>query len=359
MSTFQAHVDQPEENRCYAPFSFPVAGWIAVGERQADLGSVFAMDSRGRRVGSTEHFFARADVASHLGLAPAEKVGFEFRATIPRPAGGGSDPAGEELEVFFTWKSAPDEPAPLGRRRVQLSALDFAALPHGRMLEADQTQVLHRSDIYGSGPSSQDASSDCLAMVSRYLEPGCSVVDVGCGVGPYGPPLIAQGFRWFGAEVKADDCAEMSRKALPSQQITPGEPLPFADGQFDAAICIEVLEHIADTGPFLTELARVVKGRVLFSVPNAELIPMLGRSLAVPWHLLEADHKNFFTHLSLGALLREYFAAVEILDYGMHPITTPEGEPLPYHLFAIADRPAGAVNPETMNRQPLASGASL
>jgi hypothetical protein len=58
----------------------------------------------------------------------------------------------------------------------------------------------------------------------------------------------------------------------------------------------------------------------------------------VPWHLLEADHKNFFTRASLHALLRKHFARVEVFSYAAHPLPTPDEVPLHVHLFAIAEK---------------------
>ena len=45
--------------------------------------------------------------------------------------------------------------------------------------------------------------------------------------------------------------------------------LPFKDGCLDAVLAFEVMEHIADTDVFLSELTRVLKrgGRVVLSVP--------------------------------------------------------------------------------------------
>ncbi|MEO5959041.1 MAG: hypothetical protein ABIZ49_05000 [Opitutaceae bacterium] len=61
--------------------------------------------------------------------------------------------------------------------------------------------------------------------------------------------------------------------------------------------------------------------------------------LVVPWHILEADHKNFFTRWSLVALLREFFPHVEVLAHTRHPLATAEGAPVFYNLFAIASAP--------------------
>jgi 2-polyprenyl-3-methyl-5-hydroxy-6-metoxy-1,4-benzoquinol methylase len=114
--------------------------------------------------------------------------------------------------------------------------------------------------------------------------------------------------------------------------------LPCADGEWDCATCIEVLEHVKKPEVFVSEIARVTRGRVLFSVPNMEVLPYLHGWGVVPWHLLEGDHKNFFTRASLRTLLRKYFRHVEIFSYGEHPLRTREDIPVHVHLFAVADK---------------------
>ena len=71
-----------------------------------------------------------------------------------------------------------------------------------------------------------------------------------------------------------------------------------------------MLEHVKDPETFLREIARVIRGRALFSVPNMEVLPYLHDWRVVPWHLLEGDHKNFFTRGQLAQLCwRDFFAA--------------------------------------------------
>jgi 2-polyprenyl-3-methyl-5-hydroxy-6-metoxy-1,4-benzoquinol methylase len=43
--------------------------------------------------------------------------------------------------------------------------------------------------------------------------------------------------------------------------------LPYADGAFDAVLCMEVLEHLDQPGDALAELARVCSGHLILSVP--------------------------------------------------------------------------------------------
>jgi SAM-dependent methyltransferase len=164
------------------------------------------------------------------------------------------------------------------------------------------------------------------------------VLDVGCGLGSYGRDLRAEGYGWFGVEVNPDDCAELARMGLPHQRVD-GRTLPFADGAFASALCLEVLEHVEEPRAFLREIARVAPAQVIVSVPNCELLGYLWDHLATPWHMLEASHVNFFTRWSLGALLREFWPEVEVGFHTLYPLRTPEGTPLHYNLIACARRP--------------------
>jgi SAM-dependent methyltransferase len=214
---------------------------------------------------------------------------------------------------------------------------DRRQAPYGILLDPDTTRLLHRIDIYGSGPSVHAINPDCIALVRRYLgPPPRRVLDVGCGFGGYGRALIADGHDWFGVEVKASDCAQLTALGLPHQQVD-GRTLPFDAGSFEDAICIEVLEHTENPAAFLAEIRRVVRRRLLVSVPNVELIPYLHPYAVVPWHLLEADHRNFFSRASLRHLLAQHFSRVEVVDYAPLPLRTMHGHALHIHLLAICD----------------------
>ncbi|MEM9754923.1 MAG: methyltransferase domain-containing protein [Pseudomonadota bacterium] len=45
----------------------------------------------------------------------------------------------------------------------------------------------------------------------------------------------------------------------PTHIVSPGAPLPFADGSFDGAISLNTLEHVADDAGALAEIARVLR----------------------------------------------------------------------------------------------------
>lgn len=112
------------------------------------------------------------------------------------------------------------------------------------------------------------------ALVREALgaQPGESVLDVGCGPGFYCAELAAEvGTSGRVVGVDASEamlglaqrrCAGLAQVELrPSDATT----LPAADGEFDAALSVQVLEYVADVGPALSELHRVLRpgGRVL------------------------------------------------------------------------------------------------
>jgi 2-polyprenyl-3-methyl-5-hydroxy-6-metoxy-1,4-benzoquinol methylase len=208
---------------------------------------------------------------------------------------------------------------------------------YGEVVYPDQAMVLHRENIYGSGPPIEQASPRILQLVLGYLSPGSSIVDIGCGAGAFGPGLVNAGHEWMGLEV-SDRCFELlERRKLPYRKLTATSRFPCSDREFDHAICIEVLEHIKDLSPFLAEIARVIRGRALFSLPNLEVLPYFKDWETVPWHLLEGSHVNFFTRTSLRHLLAQHFRQVEVFSYAEHPQRTPDGVALHLHLFAIAE----------------------
>jgi SAM-dependent methyltransferase len=104
-----------------------------------------------------------------------------------------------------------------------------------------------------------------------------SLLDVGCGEGV----LTEQWARRLGPSrrvvgIDLDDPAlhaEWARRQAPGLEyrVMKAENLPFADGEFDVATAIEVLEHVPDPEHTLSEMARVASRWLLVSVPREPL----------------------------------------------------------------------------------------
>ena len=260
------------------------------------------------------------------------RLGFRMLGRIPP---GSADARDVTLRVV----AGIGDPGLSAEQTIRVIPARLHDRPYGDVVSPENVTLLHRENIYGSGPPIEEPGVEVSELLRAYLPKGVSVVDVGCGAGAYGPPLMATGHDWLGLEANNYCCDILTRRQLPFRKVDLGAArLPAADAEFDSAICIEVLEHTRDPGTFAAEIARIVRRRALFSVPNMELLPYLHDWRVVPWHLLEGDHKNFFTRASLSALLRRHFQSVEIFPYGEHPLRTRDGVPLFVHLFAVADK---------------------
>ena len=103
-----------------------------------------------------------------------------------------------------------------------------------------------------------------------------SLLDVGCGEGV----LTHKWAQRLGDRrvvgIDLDDPllhAEWQGRQAPNltYQVMKAENLPFADGEFDVATAIEVLEHVPDPEHTVAEMARVASGHLLVSVPREPL----------------------------------------------------------------------------------------
>jgi 2-polyprenyl-3-methyl-5-hydroxy-6-metoxy-1,4-benzoquinol methylase len=241
------------------------------------------------------------------------------------------------LRVTASWEDETE--IEIAHRAVRLVSAALTQRPYGEVVYPENATLLHRENIYGSGPPLEEPGGEALNLILGYLPARSSVLDIGCGAGAYGPPLIAAGHDWLGLESNSHCCVILARRQLPFRRVdSEAGQLPGADGEWESAICIEVLEHVKEPDVFLAEIARVTRGRTLFSVPNMEVLPYFHGWNVVPWHLLEGDHKNFFTRASLRSLLARFFRTVEVFSYGGHPLRTREDVPLHVHLFAVADK---------------------
>ena len=278
-----------------------------------------------RSVAETRLLFPRSD----------GRFGFRILTRIPSD---NSNPRDAVLRVVVAGIDDPGLQL-VAEQTIRVIPASLRDRPYGDVVAPENKTILHRENIYGSGPPIEEPGVEVSDLLRAYLPAGASIVDVGCGAGAYGPPLIAAGHDWLGLEANAHRCEILTRRRLPFRKVDPDSArLPAADGEFDCAICIEVAEHTKDPETFFGEIARITRRRALFSVPNMELLPYLYDWRVVPWHLLEGDHKNFFTRASLAALLSRHFSSVEIFPYGEHPLRTRDGVPLFVHLFAVADK---------------------
>jgi SAM-dependent methyltransferase len=322
-SAFQAVIDSPAPGQNIYDEAIFISGSLDLGDHDPISGCVRAyVDDR--CCAETRFFFPRPD----------GRIGFRMFGRI---SPGAAEPRDATLRVV----AGIGDPGRdiVAEQNVRLVPASLRERPYGEVVSPENETLLHRENIYGSGPPIEEAGAEVSDLLHAYLPERASVVDIGCGAGAYGPPLIAVGHEWLGLEANGHCCEILERRRLPFRRVDrAAAQLPCADAEYDCAICIEVIEHTKDPAAFVAEIARIIRRRALFSVPNLELLPYLHDWRVVPWHLLEGDHKNFFTRASLRRLLSRSFSRVEIFPYGEHPLRTCDDVPLYVHLFAIADK---------------------
>jgi SAM-dependent methyltransferase len=144
-----------------------------------------------------------------------------------------------------------------------------------------------------------------LASVSA----GERVLDLGCGTGD-----LAAALAGTGADVVAADVAQAAlarahgrHPGLELRKLEIDGELPFADGAFDVVWSSEVIEHVADTARWLSEVRRVLAptGRVLLTTPNHGRVRLLVGGIERYSEPL-GDHLHLYTARSLRALLKDF-----------------------------------------------------
>ena len=145
-----------------------------------------------------------------------------------------------------------------------------------------------------------------------------SLLDVGCGEGVLTHKWAQQlgDKRVVGLDLEDPAIqAEWTKRQAPnlSYKIMKAENLPFADGEFDVATAIEVLEHVPDPRHTVAEMARVASRWLLVSVPREPL--WRGLNMARGAYLKDLGntpgHLNHWSKRSFVKLLSEHGDVVE------------------------------------------------
>ena len=186
------------------------------------------------------------------------------------------------------------------------------------------------------------------------VRPGDRLLDLGCGFGRHAFEAARRG-----ATVVALDYAESELKEVRNTfatmaeagEVTPSSlagtvqgdatRLPFADATFDRVIASEVLEHIADDGAAMGELARVLRPGGTMAVTVPAWLPE-----RICWALSEEYHAPFVA----GGHVRIYREAElreKLRGAGVEPGSAHRAHALhsPYWWLRCAVGPTNETNP--------------
>lgn len=139
---------------------------------------------------------------------------------------------------------------------------------------------------------------------------GRRMLDVGAADGLLSRLLTARG--WKVTALEADPVAAEAGAAYCERMIIADldHGLPQLDGEFDAIVCADILEHLRNPAAMLMALrcALAAGGEVVISIPNVahawvRLSLLAGRFDYAERGILDRTHLRFFTRRTLGALV--------------------------------------------------------
>lgn len=161
--------------------------------------------------------------------------------------------------------------------------------------------------------------AELRALLARHLNSSSRVLDAGCGDGAkYGVWLARQTGAYVGVDISERAVEAARSRGLSATVVEDLASLHFPDHSFDAAVCIEVLEHLVSPEAAAKEILRVLKpgGTLVATVPNIVYwrrrldYAFLGRwhpgghpgGALHPWR---DPHLRFFTRRALQRMLSE------------------------------------------------------
>ncbi len=153
---------------------------------------------------------------------------------------------------------------------------------------------------------------------------GERVLDLGCGAGDLTADIARAGAVVVGVDV-AEAAVRRARSRHPALEFRTAPldgPVPFADGSFDVVWASEVIEHVADTARWLSEIRRelVPGGRLLLTTPSHGRLQLAVHGIERYSEPL-GDHLHLYTARSLRQVLGELgFTDVQVGAAGGPPL---------------------------------------
>ena len=167
-----------------------------------------------------------------------------------------------------------------------------------------------------------------LAFLLERVPAGARVLDVGCGEGWFTGALARAGREVVGIDVAEEPLrrAREREDGVDVRLVAAEGPWPLEDVSFDAVWAGEVIEHVADTVGWLSEVRRVLRsgGALVLSTPAHEPLTRLALGLSERAFAARfdprSDHLRFYTRRALAALLEDFgFEQIETRSLGGPP----------------------------------------
>ncbi|MCU1719257.1 class I SAM-dependent methyltransferase [Pseudomonas sp. 5P_3.1_Bac2] len=133
------------------------------------------------------------------------------------------------------------------------------------------------------------------------ITPQDTVLDIGCGNGPYANFCASLGAEIIVADIDADKVAAVEALLKDSAArsvtglVTDAKPIPLKDASVNRVVAMEVLEHVEDPTQFMSELVRVAKPGSLFLLTVPDPVgEQVQKKLAPPVYFEHPNHIRIF-----------------------------------------------------------------
>jgi 2-polyprenyl-3-methyl-5-hydroxy-6-metoxy-1,4-benzoquinol methylase len=167
-----------------------------------------------------------------------------------------------------------------------------------------------------------------LELVRGRVGAGARVLDIGCGEGRFALELARAGVQVLGIDI-AEEPLRRARARHPELDLRRVEvegPWQLEDASFDAVWAGEVIEHVADTAAWLSEVRRVLRsgGSLIVSTPAHERFTLARLALSRRAYARHfdplGDHLRFYSRNTLSALIGEFgFEQIQVQRAGGRP----------------------------------------
>jgi methionine biosynthesis protein MetW len=174
---------------------------------------------------------------------------------------------------------------------------------------------------------SADLAADGSIRTSSALpmiETGERIIDIGCGEGSFGTRIRGRYKELYGIDISKDAVELAMQSGVIASCVNLNvDPAPFPDGFFDAAVTLDVIEHVFDPIRFVKEIHRILRpgGYVVVSTPNIRKIQrvitlMKGRFPHTSYDPVGFDggHLHYFTSRDLQDILESCGFSIEFVD---------------------------------------------
>lgn len=149
-----------------------------------------------------------------------------------------------------------------------------------------------------------------------------SVLDIGCGDGPFAQFCAERGAEVIFADIDAAKvgAVEALLRQSPARAVLPlvtdADPIPLPDARVNKIIAMEVLEHVDDPARFMAELVRVARpgAQFLITVPDP-LGESVQKDLAPPAYFEKPNHIRVFQRDDFERLVRDAGLVIERRAY--------------------------------------------